>query len=114
MLRVFRLIRALRPLRVINRAPGLKLVVQTLLSSLKPISNIVIICCAFFLIFGILGVQLFKGMFFYCDGPGVGAQNITTKMECLQVLEGFCSISWYHHLIFSVSTKQMAEPKVQL
>ena len=28
MLRVFRLIRALRPLRVINRAPGLKLVVQ--------------------------------------------------------------------------------------
>lgn len=58
MLRVFRLIRALRPLRVINRAPGLKLVVQTLLSSLKPISNIVIICCAFFLIFGILGVQV--------------------------------------------------------
>ena len=34
-LRVFRLVRALRPLRVINRAPGLKLVVQTLLSSLK-------------------------------------------------------------------------------
>ena len=58
MLRVFRLIRALRPLRVINRAPGLKLVVQTLLSSLKPISNIVVICCAFFLIFGILGVQV--------------------------------------------------------
>lgn len=71
--------------KITNRAPGLKLVVQTLLSSLKPISNIVIICCAFFLIFGILGVQLFKGMFFYCDGPDVGAQNITTKMECLQV-----------------------------
>ena len=57
-LRVLRLIRALRPLRVINRAPGLKLVVETLLSSLKPISHIVIICCAFFLIFGILGVQV--------------------------------------------------------
>ena len=57
-LRVFRIIRALRPLRVINRAPGLKLVVETLLSSLRPISNIVIICCAFFLIFGILGVQV--------------------------------------------------------
>ena len=57
-LRVFRIIRALRPLRVINRAPGLKLVVETLLSSLRPISHIVIICCAFFLIFGILGVQV--------------------------------------------------------
>ena len=57
-IRVFRIIRALRPLRVINRAPGLKLVVETLLSSLRPISHIVIICCAFFLIFGILGVQV--------------------------------------------------------
>ena len=84
MLRVFRLVRALKPLRVINRAPGLKLVVQTLLSSLKPIGNIVLICCTFFIIFGILGVQLFKGLFFYCDGPDVVAQNITNKAECLQ------------------------------
>ena len=59
-IRVLRLLRALRPLRVINRAPGVKLVVMTLLSSLKPIGNIVLICCTFFIIFGILGVQLFK------------------------------------------------------
>jgi Ion transport protein. len=57
-LQVFRLLRSLRPLRVINRAPGLKLVVQTLLSSLRPIGNIVLICCTFFIIFGILGVQV--------------------------------------------------------
>jgi len=87
MLRVFRLVRALRPLRVINRAPGLKLVVQTLLSSLKPIGNIVLICCTFFVIFGILGVQLFKGLFFYCDGPDVANQNITDKFQCLQFEE---------------------------
>jgi hypothetical protein len=43
---------------VISRAPGLKLVVQTLLSSLKPIGPIVVICCTFFIIFGILGVQV--------------------------------------------------------
>lgn len=43
---------------VISRAPGLKLVVETLISSLKPIGNIVLICCAFFIIFGILGVQV--------------------------------------------------------
>lgn len=45
-------------LSVISRAPGLKLVVETLISSLKPIGNIVLICCAFFIIFGILGVQV--------------------------------------------------------
>ncbi len=43
---------------MISRAPGLKLVVQTLLSSLRPIGNIVLICCTFFIIFGILGVQV--------------------------------------------------------
>ncbi|NXA04234.1 CAC1H protein, partial [Sapayoa aenigma] len=79
-LRVLRLLRTLRPLRVISRAPGLKLVVETLISSLRPIGNIVLICCAFFIIFGILGVQLFKGKFYYCDGPDV--KNITTKTDC--------------------------------
>ncbi|OXB81907.1 UNVERIFIED_CONTAM: hypothetical protein H355_015104 [Colinus virginianus] len=80
-LRVLRLLRTLRPLRVISRAPGLKLVVETLISSLRPIGNIVLICCAFFIIFGILGVQLFKGKFYYCDGPDV--KNITTKTDCI-------------------------------
>ncbi|KAF4518090.1 hypothetical protein B566_EDAN007791 [Ephemera danica] len=80
-LRVFRLLRSLRPLRVINRAPGLKLVVQTLLSSLRPIGNIVLICCTFFIIFGILGVQLFKGAFYYCEGPDI--KNVRNKTDCL-------------------------------
>ncbi|XP_076162993.1 ca[2+]-channel protein alpha[[1]] subunit T isoform X2 [Ptiloglossa arizonensis] len=80
-LRVFRLLRSLRPLRVINRAPGLKLVVQTLLSSLRPIGNIVLICCTFFVIFGILGVQLFKGAFYYCDGPDI--KSVHNKTDCL-------------------------------
>ncbi|CAF2777765.1 unnamed protein product [Rotaria sp. Silwood2] len=80
MLRVFRLLRALRPLRVINRAPGLKLVVHALLSSLKPIGHIVIICGIFFIIFGILGVQLFKGKFYYCEGSL--AHNVKTRQQC--------------------------------
>ncbi|XP_017770530.1 PREDICTED: voltage-dependent T-type calcium channel subunit alpha-1H isoform X4 [Nicrophorus vespilloides] len=79
-LRVFRLLRSLRPLRVINRAPGLKLVVQTLLSSLRPIGNIVLICCTFFIIFGILGVQLFKGSFYFCKGDNV--KGIKNKTDC--------------------------------
>uniref|UniRef100_A0A8C5NDL7 Voltage-dependent T-type calcium channel subunit alpha n=1 Tax=Gouania willdenowi TaxID=441366 RepID=A0A8C5NDL7_GOUWI len=90
MLRVLRLLRTLRPLRVISRAPGLKLVVETLMSSLKPIGNIVVICCAFFIIFGILGVQLFKGKFFVCQGEDV--RNITNKSDCMQA-----SNKWVRH-----------------
>lgn len=84
-LRVFRLLRSLRPLRVINRLMGLKLVVQTLLLSLRPIGNIVLICCTFFIIFGILGVQLFKGTFYYCDGPDPLEimRTVRTKEDCL-------------------------------
>uniref|UniRef100_A0A8C2XU44 Calcium voltage-gated channel subunit alpha1 I n=1 Tax=Cyclopterus lumpus TaxID=8103 RepID=A0A8C2XU44_CYCLU len=89
-LRVLRLLRTLRPLRVISRAPGLKLVVETLITSLKPIGNIVLICCAFFIIFGILGVQLFKGKFFYCAGFDV--KNITNKSDCLAA-----NYRWAHH-----------------
>uniref|UniRef100_A0AAX7VKH1 Voltage-dependent T-type calcium channel subunit alpha n=1 Tax=Astatotilapia calliptera TaxID=8154 RepID=A0AAX7VKH1_ASTCA len=81
-LRVLRLLRTLRPLRVISRAPGLKLVVETLITSLRPIGNIVLICCAFFIIFGILGVQLFKGKFYHCEG--LDTRNITNKSDCLQ------------------------------
>uniref|UniRef100_A0A8C1G4C3 Voltage-dependent T-type calcium channel subunit alpha n=1 Tax=Cyprinus carpio TaxID=7962 RepID=A0A8C1G4C3_CYPCA len=90
MLRVLRLLRTLRPLRVISRAPGLKLVVETLMSSLKPIGNIVVICCAFFIIFGILGVQLFKGKFFVCHGEDT--KNITNKSDCLQA-----NYKWVRH-----------------
>ncbi|KAK2817421.1 hypothetical protein Q5P01_025612 [Channa striata] len=89
-LRVLRLLRTLRPLRVISRAPGLKLVVETLITSLKPIGNIVLICCAFFIIFGILGVQLFKGKFYYCVGFDV--KNITNKSDCLAA-----KYRWVHH-----------------
>ncbi|CAM4353119.1 unnamed protein product [Leuciscus chuanchicus] len=80
-LRVLRLLRTLRPLRVISRAPGLKLVVETLITSLRPIGNIVLICCAFFIVFGILGVQLFKGKFFHCEGGDT--KNITNKSDCI-------------------------------
>lgn len=55
--------------------------VQTLLSSLRPIGNIVLICCTFFVIFGILGVQLFKGALFYCEGPDV--RYVRNKTDCL-------------------------------
>ncbi|XP_051742630.1 voltage-dependent T-type calcium channel subunit alpha-1H isoform X3 [Ctenopharyngodon idella] len=82
-LRVLRLLRTLRPLRVISRAPGLKLVVETLITSLRPIGNIVLICCAFFIVFGILGVQLFKGKFYHCEGGDT--KNITNKEECLHL-----------------------------
>ncbi|KAM7412341.1 hypothetical protein PAMA_022023 [Pampus argenteus] len=79
--KVLRLLRVLRPLRVIKRAPRLKLAVEALIASVKPITNIILICSIFFFFFGILGVQLFKGKFYHCVGRDIRA--ITNKSECL-------------------------------
>lgn len=65
---------------VISRAPGLKLVVETLMSSLKPIGNIVVICCAFFIIFGILGVQV-RG-----DGEEMGGYRGWTGVNIFRLV----------------------------
>ena len=48
---------------MIRRAQGLKLVVQTLLYSLKPIGNTVLIAAIFFVMFAILGVQVIPFFF---------------------------------------------------
>ncbi|CAH3158249.1 unnamed protein product, partial [Porites evermanni] len=82
-LRVFRALRTLRPLRVISRAPGLKIVVETLISSLKPIGNIVLIAATFFIIFGILGVQLFKGKFYHCKDASY--PEVNNRADCLAI-----------------------------
>ncbi|XP_031551384.1 voltage-dependent T-type calcium channel subunit alpha-1G-like isoform X2 [Actinia tenebrosa] len=83
-LKVFRALRTLRPLRMIHRAPGLKLVVQTLLYSLQPIGNTVLIAGVFYVMFGILGVQLFKGQFYYCEGD----RYVINRAQCLNSTRG--------------------------
>lgn len=67
-LRSLRALRAFRPLRFISRNPGLKLVVQTLLTSMRSILNVLFVCVLFFLIFSILGTSYFKGSFHSCGG----------------------------------------------
>ena len=66
-LKVFRMVRVLRPLRVISRNEGLRVAVLSLLNSVTGILNIFVISMLFFLLFGILGINYFKGAFFYCQ-----------------------------------------------
>uniref|UniRef100_A0A4W3K8K7 Sodium channel protein n=1 Tax=Callorhinchus milii TaxID=7868 RepID=A0A4W3K8K7_CALMI len=65
-LRSLRTLRALRPLRAISRWEGMRLVVNALVASIPSISNVMLVCLVFWLIFGIVGVQIFGGMFFRC------------------------------------------------
>ena len=66
-LRVFR---ALRPLRLVNRRPQLKMIVNCLGSALSSSASILTVGVLVWLVFGIVGVQLFSGKFYGCDVEG--------------------------------------------
>ncbi|XP_019348147.2 voltage-dependent L-type calcium channel subunit alpha-1S [Alligator mississippiensis] len=75
--KILRVLRVLRPLRAINRAKGLKHVVQCVFVAIKTIGNIVIVTTLLQFMFACIGVQLFKGKFNSCTDPS----KITEK-EC--------------------------------
>ncbi|KAM6217306.1 voltage-dependent L-type calcium channel subunit alpha-1S [Rhynchocyon petersi] len=65
--KILRVLRVLRPLRAINRAKGLKHVVQCVFVAISTIGNIVLVTTLLQFIFACVGVQLFKGKFFSCN-----------------------------------------------
>ncbi|XP_075430989.1 voltage-dependent L-type calcium channel subunit alpha-1D isoform X4 [Ascaphus truei] len=65
--KILRVLRVLRPLRAINRAKGLKHVVQCVFVAIKTIGNIMIVTTLLQFMFACIGVQLFKGKFYRCS-----------------------------------------------
>ncbi|KAI9530440.1 hypothetical protein NQZ68_004458 [Dissostichus eleginoides] len=61
-----RTLRALRPLRALSRFEGMRVVVNALLGAIPSIFNVLLVCLIFWLIFSIMGVNLFAGKFGYC------------------------------------------------
>ena len=73
MIRALRAMRAMRPLRALHRFPGIKTVVETMLSSLPDVANTVIVCLVFFMIFAIFAVNFLKGEYRACQGDDFDA-----------------------------------------
>lgn len=90
-LKALRAFRALRPLRVISRNEGLKLVVNTLFASIPALKNVLLVILLILLIFAIMGVNFFKGTFYYCSLSSSYTQsqsnailnNVITKSDCI-------------------------------
>ncbi|XP_058978185.1 sodium channel protein para-like isoform X1 [Musca domestica] len=67
--KTMRTLRALRPLRAMSRMQGMRVVVNALVQAIPSIFNVLLVCLIFWLIFAIMGVQLFAGKYFKCkDG----------------------------------------------
>jgi len=86
-LKILRVLRVLRPLRAINRAPGLKQVVQCMIVSVKSIGNIMAVTVLLIFMFGVIGVQLFKGKFFMCTDLSMD-NNQTCQGEFITYKDG--------------------------
>lgn len=94
--KILRVLRVLRPLRAINRAKGLKHVVQCVFVAIKTIGNIVLVTMLLNFMFACIGVQLFKGKFYSCTDPVK-----MTQEEC----QGF----FYKHMENSLQDTVLAQ-----
>ena len=57
-----RSVRALRPLRALKRVPGMPVLVGSILQSIPPLANVAGVTTFFFVVFGIVGEEVFGGV----------------------------------------------------
>jgi hypothetical protein len=84
--KVLRLMRVIRPLRMISRNQGMKVAIESLLKSIPGIGNLMLISVLVILMFSILGTTFYKGLFFVCNMenvPNSEQENIHTMWECM-------------------------------
>nr|XP_046270866.1 sodium channel protein type 4 subunit alpha B isoform X1 [Scatophagus argus] len=94
-----RTLRALRPLRALSRFEGMRVVVNALVGAIPSIFNVLLVCLIFWLIFSIMGVNLFAGKFYYCfnktSGEIFDPQDVNNKTECFALIEeNFTEVRW--------------------
>uniref|UniRef100_A0A8C5YFE0 Sodium channel protein n=1 Tax=Microcebus murinus TaxID=30608 RepID=A0A8C5YFE0_MICMU len=82
-----RTLRALRPLRALSRFEGMRVVVNALVGAIPSIMNVLLVCLIFWLIFSIMGVNLFAGKFGRCINQTEGDLPlnytiVNNKSEC--------------------------------
>jgi len=65
--RIIRVLLAFRPLRLLSRSEGMRVVIFALFHSMPAIINVIWVIILVWTIFAILGVQIFSGRFHYCD-----------------------------------------------
>lgn len=78
--KVFRLARALRPLRLMKRNVGMRIVIDALICTMKPVAYVIMFSVFTFCVFALVGQGLFGGRLYRCNMPG--AEYPGGKAEC--------------------------------
>ncbi|XP_076324992.1 sodium channel protein para-like isoform X1 [Tachypleus tridentatus] len=83
--KTMRTLRALRPLRALSRFQGMRVVVNALVQAIPAIFNVLLVCLIFWLIFAIMGVQMFAGKYYRCidhEGNRLNSSYVPNKQAC--------------------------------
>ncbi|XP_037107448.1 sodium channel, voltage gated, type VIII, alpha subunit b isoform X1 [Syngnathus acus] len=85
-----RTLRALRPLRALSRFEGMRVVVNALVGAIPSIMNVLLVCLIFWLIFSIMGVNLFAGKYYYCfndtEEYTFRPDEVNNRSECFALI----------------------------
>ncbi|XP_028423749.1 sodium channel protein type 4 subunit alpha A isoform X1 [Perca flavescens] len=93
-----RTLRALRPLRALSRFEGMRVVVNALVGAIPSIFNVLLVCLIFWLIFSIMGVNLFAGKFYRCINTTTEElfpiTEVNNRSDCMAVKEATKEARW--------------------
>lgn len=74
------------------------MVVNALVGAIPSIFNVMLVCLIFWLIFSIMGVNLFAGKFYYCfnatSKEQITADVVNNKSECFELLNAGEDVRW--------------------
>nr|XP_054492128.1 sodium channel protein type 2 subunit alpha-like isoform X6 [Agelaius phoeniceus] len=93
-----RTLRALRPLRALSRFEGMRVVVNALTGAIPSIMNVLLVCLTFWLIFSIMGVNLFAGKFYHCvnttNNEIFTPEQVSNKRMCENISRTTGGVRW--------------------
>ncbi|KAI2663692.1 Sodium channel protein type 8 subunit alpha [Labeo rohita] len=94
-----RTLRALRPLRALSRFEGMRVVVNALVGAIPSIMNVLLVCLIFWLIFSIMGVNLFAGKYYYCFNETseeyFKTDVVNNRTECFALINSnYTEVRW--------------------
>jgi voltage-dependent calcium channel T type alpha-1G len=85
-IKVMRLLRVIRPLRLLTKYQGMRVAVESLIKSIPGFGNVLVISALMILLFSILGTTFYKGLFHTChmdNVPKDSQQFIASMWSCL-------------------------------
>ena len=80
-IKIFRMLRTLRPLRFISHNVAMRLIVGALIESVGSIFNVLSVVSVMFLIFAIVGFSFFGGGFYFCT---LDKYKLSSEKQCMR------------------------------